>query len=92
MKNLFQKTGAYLLAETIKFESASFPYKKANVKTNKMVPTKWTYHKERRFPSNYFLLKKNIYFSLRTSCKELIYCTNNLNAHICTFCKRWGLI
>ena len=26
-------------------------------------------------------------FSLRTSYKELIYCTKNPNAHICTFCE-----
>ena len=31
-----------------------------------------------------------IYFSLGTSYKELICCTNNPNAHICTFCKRWS--
>ena len=31
-------------------------------------------------------------FSLRTSYKELICCTNNPNAHICTFCKRWSFI
>ena len=30
-------------------------------------------------------------FSLRTS-KELNWCTNNPNAHILTFCKRWGFI
>ena len=31
-------------------------------------------------------------FSLRTSYKELICCTNNPNAHICTFYKRWSFI
>ena len=30
--------------------------------------------------------------SLRTSYKELICCTSNPNAHICTFCKRWSFI
>ena len=30
--------------------------------------------------------------SLRTSYTELICCTNNPNAHICTFCKRWNFI
>ena len=32
------------------------------------------------------------YFSLRTSYKKLICCTNNPNAHICTFCKSWSFI
>ena len=32
----------------------------ANVKTNKMVSTKWTYHKE-RFASNYFIFLKILF-------------------------------
>ena len=37
----------------------------ANLKTNKMASTEWTYHKERSFPSNYvsFLI---FFFSLET--------------------------
>ena len=31
-------------------------------------------------------------FSLRTFYKELIWCTNNPKAHICTFCNRSSLI
>ena len=31
-------------------------------------------------------------FSLRTPYKELIWCTNDLNAHIPTFCRRWSFI
>ena len=31
-------------------------------------------------------------FSLRTSYKELICCTNYPNAYICTFCKCWSFI
>ena len=31
-------------------------------------------------------------FSLRTSYNELIWCTNDPNAHICTFGKRWNFI
>ena len=31
-------------------------------------------------------------FSLRTSFKELIWCTNEPKAHIRTFCKRWSFI
>ena len=33
-----------------------------------------------------------ICFSLRTSCKELVCCIKNPNAHICTFCKPWSFI
>ena len=34
----------------------------------------------------------NFCFSLRTSHKELIQCTNDPNVHIHTFCKRWSFI
>ena len=44
------------LVGSTKIEIASFPYKtaisEANVKTNKMVTTKWTYYKQRSFPRN----------------------------------------
>ena len=44
------------LVEATKTENASFPFKtalsEANVKTNKMVTTKWTYHKAWSFASN----------------------------------------
>ena len=32
------------------------------------------------------------YFSLRTSYKELIWCTNYPNIHISTFCELWSFI
>ena len=46
---------------------------------------------------NGVLLVINLYFwkfcfSLRTSYKDLIWCTNYSNAHIRTFCKRWSFI
>ena len=31
----------------------------ANVKTNRMVSRKWTYHKEQSFASNYFIFFEN---------------------------------
>ena len=31
-------------------------------------------------------------FSLRTSYKKLIWCTNNPNFHVCNFRKRWSFI
>ena len=36
------------------------------------------------------LLFWKICFSLRTSYRDLIWCTNGLNAHIPTFCKCWS--
>ena len=58
MKISFKQLEYRFLVEIAKVESASFPYKtaisEANVKTSRMVSTKWTYHKERRFASNYF--------------------------------------
>ena len=54
-ENLFQKTGVPFLVESTKIESA------ANVKTNRMGSTKWTYRKERSFASNYFVFLKNLF-------------------------------
>ena len=75
MKTVFIKLKYSFLAESTKIENASFPYKtaisEANVKTNRMASTKWIYYKEGLFASNYFLVLK-IFFSLRTSYKELI--------------------
>ena len=74
-ENLFWKAGG------TNIENASFLYKtaiwEANVKTNRLVSTKWTYHK--------FFWK--LYFSLRTPYKKFIWCTNNANGRICTFWK-----
>ena len=95
MKTFFKKLEYRFLVERTKIEKASFPYKtaisEANVKTNRMVSTKWTYHKERSFASNY-LIFLNFFFSLRTSYKELIWDTNHPNADIRTFCKHWSFI
>ena len=66
LKQIFYKTKTFLkilgyrfLVERIKIEKTSFPYKtvisEANVKTNRMVTTKWAYHRERSFASNYFI-------------------------------------
>ena len=46
-------------------ENSSLQYKtailKTNVKTNKMVSTKWIYHKERNFASSYFIFLKILF-------------------------------
>ena len=61
--DLFQKTEVPFLVETTKIEIISFPLKIAvsetNFKTNRMATTKWTYHKEWDFASNYFIFLEN---------------------------------
>ena len=92
LKQIFWKTKTFLrkleqsfLVESTKIENASFPHKTAisetYIKTNRMVSRKWTYHKGESFPSNYLIFLK-ICFSWRTSYEELIWCTNDPNAHI----------
>ena len=57
-ENFFQKLEYRFLVERTKIEKASFPYKtaisEANVKTNRMVTTKWANRREQGFVSNYF--------------------------------------
>ena len=71
MKIFFEKLQERFLAESTKIEKQSFPYKtaisEANVKTNRMVTTNWTYHTERGFASNSIFWKFR--FILKTSCK-----------------------
>ena len=93
-KTFFKKLEYRFLVEATKIEN-TFPFKtalsEANVKTNKMATTKWTYHKEWSFASNYLFFWK-ICSSFRTSWKELIWCTNDPNVNISIFRKRWSLI
>ena len=69
LKGIFWKTKNFLkeleylfLVESTKIGNASFLNKsvmsEANAKTNRMVSTKWTYHKDRSFASNYFIFLK----------------------------------
>ena len=64
-ENFFQKTGVSFWVESIKIENTSFLYNtaisEANNKTNRIVSTKWTYHKERSFASNYFTFLKILF-------------------------------
>ena len=80
-KAFFRKLEYRFLVESTKIEKASFPFKTAisesNVKTNRMASTKWTYHKEQSFASNYSIFFESFCFSLRTSSKELIWCAND---------------
>ena len=61
-KTFFKKLEYGFLVESNRVENASFPYKsvisKANVKTNRMISTKQTYHKELSFASNYLIFLK----------------------------------
>ena len=65
MKTFFQKLEHRFLVEGTKIEKASFPYKtaisEANVRTNRIVTTKWAYHRERSFASNYFIFLKVLF-------------------------------
>ena len=94
-KTFFKKLEHNLLVEPTKIEKTPFPFKtalsEANVKTNRMATTKWTYHKEWSFASNYLFFWK-ICSSFRTSWKELIWCTNGPNVNIRIFRKCWSLI
>ena len=79
MKALFRKLEYSFSVESTTIKSAIFPYKtalpKANVKTNKIESTEWTYHKERSFVTNCLIYK------------WLIQSINYQNVHIHIFLK-----
>ena len=64
-KTFFKKLEYHFVVESTKIEKASFPYKtaisEANVKTYRMMSTKWTYHKEWSFVSHYFIFLKTLF-------------------------------
>ena len=65
MKNFFKKLGYCFLAEATKIEIIPISFKtvlsEANVKVNRMAATKWTYHKEGSFASNYLIFLENFF-------------------------------
>ena len=65
MKTFLKKLEHRFLFESTKIENASFPCKtsilEANVKTNRMMSTKWTYHRELSFVSSYFIFLKILF-------------------------------
>ena len=75
-KTFFKKLEYGFFVESTKIENASFSFRtamsEANVKTNRMVSTKWTYHKERSFASSYFFFFFKFCLSLGARSKELI--------------------
>ena len=64
-KNFFKKLEYVFLVESIKIENATLPYKtalsEANIKTNRMESTKWSYHKEWSFFSSNFVFLKILF-------------------------------
>ena len=64
-KTFIKKLDYRFLVENTKIENESFPYKTAmsdaNVKTNRIVSTKWTYQKEQSLASNYFIFLKILF-------------------------------
>ena len=75
VKTFLKKLGYHFLVESTKIENVSLLYKtaisEANVITDRMVCTKWTYHKEWSHASNNFIFL-NIFFSLRTSWFDIL--------------------
>ena len=94
-ENLFSKTGVRFFSwkhlDWKRIISIKNCHIRSQCETNRMMNTKWAYHKERSFASNYFIFLK-ICFNLKTNYKELIWCTNNPNVHSRTFCKRTGVL
>ena len=64
-KTVFKNLEYGFLVETFKNNNTSLPFKTAlsegGVKTNSMATTKWSYHKEYSFASNYFIFFKNVF-------------------------------
>ena len=94
-KTFFKKSEYPFLVDSTKIESASFLHKtsisEANVKTDEW----WVQNgpiTKNGFLSVTILFSWKFCFTSRTSYKELIWCNNDLNAHIPTFCKRWSFI
>ena len=65
---------------------------RSQCKKSRVGSTKWTYHKRTKFFQVTTLFFRKFCFSLRTSYKKLIQCTNHQNARIHTFRKRWSFI
>ena len=93
MEAFFKKLEYSFLVESARIESACFHTKVTcqYPMLRQIERTKWTYQKGRCFASNYFIFWK-FYFSLRTSCKELIWCTNDPNVHIHPCREQWNFI
>ena len=70
-KTFSKKLECCFLVESTKIESATFPYKtalsEANVKTNRIGSTKWSYSNDRSFPIKYINFSEKILFHFKNS-------------------------
>ena len=64
-RKAFSKNWSTVLVETTKIENTPFPFKnalsEANVKTNRMAATNFTFHKKWSFASNCFIFLENMF-------------------------------
>ena len=64
-KSIAMKLEYRFSVETNEIENTSLPFKttlsEADVKTNRMATTKWTYHKEQSCASDYFIFLENLF-------------------------------
>ena len=99
LKQIFWKTKIFskkleyrFLVETTKIENTSFPFKtaqsEANVKTNRMATTKWTYHKEWSSASNYFIFLENFLKQIKFI---LNHCSISMSSKNATFSRDIGM-
>ena len=92
LKQIFWKTQILFksfLVESTKSENAIYLYKlalsKANLETNRMRITKWTYNNKKKVLPVATWFSGKFCFSLRTSYKELIWWTKERNVHFHIF-------
>ena len=93
-KTFLKKLEYRFLVESTGMEKASFPYKTAISEAMLRQVEWWVQNgpitKNGVLPVTTLFFWKFLFHS-RNSYKELIWCTNDPNAHISTFCKRWVL-
>ena len=94
-KTFFEKLEYHFLVETTKIENTSFPFKLL-CQTPMLRQIEWRLQNWPTTNSGVLpvtaLFFWEICFSFSTSCKELIWCTNDPNVHIRIFRKSWSLI
>ena len=83
----------HFLVESTKAENASFPYKttisEVNVKTKRMMSTKFIYHKEQSFASKYFFFLK-IFFQFKNPLKRVDLMYQRLKCPYSNFSQALG--
>ena len=91
-KTFFKKLEYRFLVVATKIEVTPFPFKtaqsEANVKTNRMATTKWTYHKEWSSASNYFIFLENFLKQIKFI---LNHCSISMSSKNATFSRDIGM-